>query len=390
MVEHTANPGGRNVQHADQLPGSRLLAAILCQLGVDRDFAAGERQHAPRSRLAQRPVAHRPRLAGAVGERIKRPGQFAPVHLSQFIEDQDGIGRAGRRTFQSVGGRAPGADIAGSCSPAPNARRHLQQGCLALGRLAAEMDTAALGSGQTQQRSRQRGGNRQHRQDMAARQPRRAVAPILDASARLIGAMRRGIENDPLAPAPPDRLARQDESRSPADLVPARPRNDGDAARRPDAGKVADKVTLPRSVDPQAKIREASAKRRRFAMQVGVGDMPQVLAPVVIPPSQHVAPARPVRIATCPEDFERRGDPNDFRGLFLAPASLDFDGEAVRVHRVGTEGHNRPVPDRTAWRGPPPSCAAPPCPASRRARRRRRNPSPLVGVRQLRRRLRAR
>jgi len=40
------------------------------------------------------------------------------------------------------------------------------------------MDAAALDARQSQERTRKRGGNGQHGQDMAARQLRRAVAPL--------------------------------------------------------------------------------------------------------------------------------------------------------------------------------------------------------------------
>jgi len=89
----------------------------------------------------------------------------------------------------------------------------------------------------------------------------------------------------------------------------------------------------------QAEMRKLGAKRGRLAMQLGVGDVKRMQAPIVIAPSQRLAPAAAVRIATCAEHFERRGDPHQFRPFRLAPAALHFDGEAACVHREGAKGH---------------------------------------------------
>jgi hypothetical protein len=49
----------------------------------------------------------RSRLARPVSEHAERRRQLARLHLSQFVEDQRGICRAGRRAFQAGVRRAP-------------------------------------------------------------------------------------------------------------------------------------------------------------------------------------------------------------------------------------------------------------------------------------------
>lgn len=116
------------------------------------------------------------------------------------------------------------------------------------------------------------------------------------------------------------------------------------------------------AVDPQAKMREARAKRGRLAVQVGVRDMPHVLSPVVVARSQHLAPTGPMGIATCAQHFERRGNANDIDCLAVAPAFLPFDRQPNRVHRVWRkrqidrprieglgEAHRRVAQRRRVW-----------------------------------------
>ena len=94
---------------------------------------------------------------------------------------------------------------------------------------------------------------------------------------------------------------------------------------------------MARTGDPQAMMRKAGAKRRRFAVQVSIGDMSHVHSPVVIAPTQHLSPISAVRIAARPKHFERRSNPQRFGSLRFALLAVDFDGEACCAHRVGAK-----------------------------------------------------
>jgi hypothetical protein len=99
--------------------------------------------------------------------------------------------------------------------------------------LAEEMNAAAFPARQVKQWAGERGRYGENRKSVSAGERAHASAPFFDRSARLVGPMRRGIENHALAAARPDRLARQDKDRSSGDVMPASPQDDGYAPFQP-------------------------------------------------------------------------------------------------------------------------------------------------------------
>ena len=145
----------------------------------------------------KRAVARRPNLAAAVGQRIERRRRVPRVDLAQFVENKHRIACAGRRALKPVRRRAPGPHIAGRAATPPNARRQLQERRLAPARLAAEMDAAAFLPAPAQAAARRAPPiwPRTGKAWPLASVPT-PVLPVLQRSARLIGAMRRRVEND--------------------------------------------------------------------------------------------------------------------------------------------------------------------------------------------------
>ena len=160
-------------------------------------------------------------LPAAVAQTVENRARFPPVDLAEFVENENGIRRARGGAFQAVRRRAPRPHIAGRTAAPPYARGGLQQRRLASARLAMKMNAAALLSGQMQQRPGQRRRYGENGQDMTARQRSDARLPVFERSARLVGTMRRAVENDGFGTARPDRRARQDKDRLAADVMPA-------------------------------------------------------------------------------------------------------------------------------------------------------------------------
>src|SRR5471030_2354163 len=88
------------------------------------------------------------------------------------------------------------------------------------------MDAPAFLSCQVQERPGQRRRYGQNWQNMAAGQRTDARLPIFERSARLIGAMRRAVENDGFRTARPDGRIGQDKDRLAADVMPAGAQDD--------------------------------------------------------------------------------------------------------------------------------------------------------------------
>jgi hypothetical protein len=149
--------------------------------------------------------------------------------------------------------------------------------------------------------------------------------------------MGRRIEHEELSADLADRLIWQNKHEPSLDLMPTGSVNKPDTTLDARTRQITHEIALARWYDLQPEVGELGAQRRRVLVQSGVGDVSDVLSPVIIAPAQYLAPCAALRVATSADDLERRGDPSPLNVCVAASPFLNVDIEPTGVHRVGAE-----------------------------------------------------
>jgi hypothetical protein len=138
-----------------------------------------------------------------------------------------------------------------------------------------------------------------------------------------------------------------------ANVMPARPMNDGHAAFDIATAQVGEEAPLLVPVDAQAFVGKATAEHRRIALQSRVGHVASMNSSVGIAPAQPFPPTAPVWITASAYNLEGRGNPNRLSRRVVATAFRNFGRETLGVHFERAPRHEfRP---RLIWLGEPES-----------------------------------
>ena len=122
---------------------------VFSQLVGKTEFAAGEKEQTPGMGFAQIALAAGAALALTVGQHVSTFGQDTPVDLSDFIQNQHIVVVQDSDVLKAVVRGAPASDV---FRAAPDGRGNLEGRCLARRTTALKAESAALQTGQTQQR----------------------------------------------------------------------------------------------------------------------------------------------------------------------------------------------------------------------------------------------